>query len=160
MAITKSPITPGPQARHRWSERPYVTSGDDTPQPGVTDDEDTFVPYRVILANGPLSPTEDLDTAIVAARQAQALGQSVERIEQGARIVLEGDELSAAIRESDEHKPADMKTASFLGAGRQGYPRFHSGFRDPQCGRVIPWLQYTQWDGCRLRGAATPRIAQ
>jgi hypothetical protein len=103
MATTKKAITPGPQARHRWSDRPYATSGDDTLQPGVPDDEDTFVPYRVILANGPLSPTEDLDTAIIAARQAQALGQSVERIEQGARILLEGDELSEAVGKSDEH---------------------------------------------------------
>jgi hypothetical protein len=71
------------------------------PQSGDSDD-DPFVPYRVILVSGPPSPTEDLDTAIIAARQAQALGQSVERIEQGARIVLEGDELSEAIRESDE----------------------------------------------------------
>jgi hypothetical protein len=96
MATTKSAFTPGPQARHRWSERPYAISGDVVPQSGEPDD-DPFVPYRVILANGPLSPTEDLDTAIIAARQAQALGQSVERIEQGARIVLEGDELTAAI---------------------------------------------------------------
>ena len=101
MATTKSAITP-PRRGHRWSERPYVPLGDVTPQ-GAPDDADDFVPYRVILANGPLSPTEDLDTAIIAARQAQALGQSVERIEQGARIVLEGDELSEAIRESDEH---------------------------------------------------------
>jgi len=37
------------------------------------------------------------NTAIVAARQAQALGQYVERIEQGNEIILEGDELSEAI---------------------------------------------------------------
>ena len=102
MATTNKAITPGPQARHRWSERPYATSGDVTLQSGVPDAEDAFVPYRVILANGPLSPTKDLDTAIIAARQAQALGQSVERIEQGTRIVLEGDELTKVIRESDE----------------------------------------------------------
>jgi hypothetical protein len=101
MATTKSPITP-PHRGHRWSERPYATSGDVTPPAGVPEDG-PFVLYRVILANGPLSPTEDLDTAIIAARQAQALGQSVERIEQGARIVLEGNEFSEAIRESDEH---------------------------------------------------------
>jgi len=100
MATTKKAIAPGPQAQHRWSGRPYATSDDDTPQSGASDDG-PFVPYRVILANGPLSPTEDLDTAIIAARQAQALGESVERIEQGARIVLEGDKLSDAIRESD-----------------------------------------------------------
>jgi hypothetical protein len=101
MATTKSVITLGHRG-HRWSERPYAISSDVTPQSGKPDAEDAFVPYRVILANGPLSPTEDLDTAIVAARQAQALGQSVERIKQGARIVLEGDDLSEAIRESDE----------------------------------------------------------
>jgi hypothetical protein len=95
MATTKSAITP--HRGHRWSGRPYTP-----PQATVTpQSDDPFVPYRVILANGPLSPTEDLDTAIIAARQAQALGQSVERIEQGARIVLEGNELSEAIRESD-----------------------------------------------------------
>jgi hypothetical protein len=99
MATTKNAITPGPQARHRWSERPYAASGDVIPQSGASDD-DPFVPYRVILANGPLSPTEDLDTAIIAARQAQALGQSVKRIEQGARIVLEGGDLSEAITAS------------------------------------------------------------
>jgi hypothetical protein len=58
---------------------------------------DDFVPYRVVLASGALSPAEDINTAIVAARQAQALGQYVERIEQGDEIVLEGDKLSQAI---------------------------------------------------------------
>jgi hypothetical protein len=56
-----------------------------------------FMPYRVVLASGPLSPAEDINTAIVAARQSQALGQYVERIEQGSDIILEGDELSEAI---------------------------------------------------------------
>jgi hypothetical protein len=55
------------------------------------------VPYRVVLASGPLSPAEDLDTALIAARQSQASGQYVERIEQGDEIILEGDELSEAI---------------------------------------------------------------
>jgi hypothetical protein len=59
--------------------------------------DDLPIPYRVVLASGPLSPAEDLDTAIIAARQSQALGQAVERIEQGGEIVLEGDELSEAI---------------------------------------------------------------
>lgn len=58
---------------------------------------DDFVPYRVILAGGPLSPAEDLNTAIIAARQAQALGQYVERIERGAETILEGGALSEAI---------------------------------------------------------------
>ena len=56
-----------------------------------------FEPYRVVLANGPLSPAEDINTAIVAARQAQALGHLVERIEQGAKVVLEGEKLAEAI---------------------------------------------------------------
>ena len=56
-----------------------------------------FMPYRVVLASGPLSPAEDINTAIVAARQSQALGQYVERIEQGNDIILQGDELSEAI---------------------------------------------------------------
>jgi hypothetical protein len=58
---------------------------------------DDFMPYRVVLASGPLSPAEDINTAIVAARQSQALGQYVERIEQGNDIILQGDELSEAI---------------------------------------------------------------
>ena len=64
---------------------------------GSTLMSDEFVPYRVVLASGPLSPAEDISTAIVAARQAQALGQYVERIEQGHEIILEGDKLSQAI---------------------------------------------------------------
>jgi hypothetical protein len=59
--------------------------------------DDLPLPYRVVLASGPLSPAEDLDTAIIAARQSQALGQYVERIEQGSETVLEGDELAEAI---------------------------------------------------------------
>jgi hypothetical protein len=59
--------------------------------------DDVSVPYRVVLASGSLSPAEDLDTALIAARQEQALGQYVERIEQGDEIILEGDELSEAI---------------------------------------------------------------
>jgi hypothetical protein len=56
--------------------------------------DDLPLPYRVVLASGPLSPTEDLETAIIAARQSQALGRYVERIEQGDEIVLEGEELT------------------------------------------------------------------
>jgi hypothetical protein len=59
--------------------------------------DDLPVPYRVVLASGPLSPAEDLETAIIAARQSQALGQYVERIEQGDAIVMEGEELTQAI---------------------------------------------------------------
>jgi hypothetical protein len=35
---------------------------------------DPFVPYTVILDNGPLSPAEDLETAIMAAAQSRASG--------------------------------------------------------------------------------------
>jgi hypothetical protein len=60
--------------------------------------DDQFRPYTVIMnKGGPLSPTEDLDTAIIAAAQAQALGQSVARIERGDAIILEGEELKKAI---------------------------------------------------------------
>ena len=59
--------------------------------------EELFVPYQVILANGPLSPAEDLATAIVAARQAQAFGHVVQCIRKGADIILEGEKLSEAI---------------------------------------------------------------
>jgi hypothetical protein len=58
--------------------------------------EEPFVPYQVILANGPLSSAEDLATAIVPARQAQAFGQLVQCIKKGAKI-LEGEQLSEAI---------------------------------------------------------------
>ena len=47
--------------------------------------EERFVPYQVILDSGPLSPTEDLATAIVAARQAQAFGQFAQFIKKGRR---------------------------------------------------------------------------
>jgi hypothetical protein len=53
----------------------------------------------VILINGPLSPAEDLETAIIAAAQAQALGQSVMCIKQGAEVISEGEQLQAAIAE-------------------------------------------------------------
>ncbi|MFZ2006906.1 MAG: hypothetical protein WAV02_17605 [Stellaceae bacterium] len=57
--------------------------------------------YRVVLARGlPLSPAENLDTAIIAARQAQALGHIVERIERGDETILEGRELSDVIANS------------------------------------------------------------
>ena len=56
-----------------------------------------FLPYMVILMNGPLSPAEDLETAIIAAAQAQALGQLVLYIKQGVEVIFEGDRLQAAI---------------------------------------------------------------
>jgi hypothetical protein len=52
-----------------------------------------FVPYVVVLSSGPLSPAEDLETAIIAAAQEQAHGHLVVRIECGAEIILQGDEL-------------------------------------------------------------------
>jgi len=59
--------------------------------------DDQFVTYVVILRNGPLSPAEDLETAIVAAAQAQALGQMVLRIEQDGQAILEGGALEGAL---------------------------------------------------------------
>jgi hypothetical protein len=56
-----------------------------------------FLPYVVILMSGPLSPAEDLETAIIAAAQAQALGQLVMCIKQGVEVIFEGDRLQAAI---------------------------------------------------------------
>jgi hypothetical protein len=65
-----------------------------------------FTPYTVIMNKGaPLSPTEDLHTAIIAATQAQALGQSVARIERGDSVVLEGEELKEAIARRTEDAP-------------------------------------------------------
>jgi hypothetical protein len=58
---------------------------------------DPFAPYTVLLDNGPLSPAEDLDSAIVAAAQSQAVGRSVVRIERGAEVILEGKQLDEAI---------------------------------------------------------------
>jgi hypothetical protein len=63
---------------------------------------DNFSPYRVVLARGELSPAENLDTAIIAARQMRASGLWVDRIEQGEEIVLEGDALSEAIAKFPE----------------------------------------------------------
>jgi hypothetical protein len=56
-----------------------------------------FVPYVVILSDGPLSPAEDLETAITAAAQSQACGQLVVRIERGGEVVLQEDELKKAV---------------------------------------------------------------
>jgi hypothetical protein len=60
--------------------------------------DDQLASYTVIMEmGGPLSPAEDLETAIIAAAQAQALGQSVARIERGDAVILEGEELKKAI---------------------------------------------------------------
>jgi hypothetical protein len=56
-----------------------------------------FEPYVVILSSGPLSPAEDLETAIVVAAQSQSFGQAVLRIECGAEIILQGNKLVDAI---------------------------------------------------------------
>ena len=56
-----------------------------------------FVPYVVVLSSGPLSPAEDLSTAVIAAAQAQSRGQVILQIEQGGKIVLQGDELREAV---------------------------------------------------------------
>ena len=60
--------------------------------------EEPFVPYRIVLIRGSeLSPAEDFSTAVIAARQAQTMGQVVWQIRQGETVILEGDELAAAI---------------------------------------------------------------
>jgi hypothetical protein len=60
--------------------------------------ETSFVPYRIILIRGgELSPAEDFGTAIVAARQARAMGQDVWQIKQGDDVILEGAKLAEAI---------------------------------------------------------------
>jgi hypothetical protein len=58
---------------------------------------DQFAPYTVILDNGLLSPTEDLETAIIAAAQSQAFGRSVAQITCGEAVILEGEKLKDAI---------------------------------------------------------------
>ena len=60
--------------------------------------DDPFAPFVVILVRGePLSPAEDLETAIIAAAHAQASGLPVAHIEQGAEVVLEGPSLQEAM---------------------------------------------------------------
>jgi hypothetical protein len=70
---------------------------------------DLFVPYTVILYHGALSPAEDLETAIIAAAQSEACGQPVARIERGAEVILEGEELRDTIaryaRDADCREP-------------------------------------------------------
>jgi hypothetical protein len=56
-----------------------------------------FVPYVVILSSGPLSPAENLETAIIVAAQSQAFGQTVLRIERGGEVVLQEDQLEEAV---------------------------------------------------------------
>lgn len=65
--------------------------------------EAPFVPYRIILIRGgELSPAEDFGTAIVAARQARAMGQDVWQIKQGDDVILEGDERGTVIANDPE----------------------------------------------------------
>jgi hypothetical protein len=45
----------------------------------------------------PLSPAEDLETALLAARQAEALGRKAMWIRRGDETVLVGDKLEQAI---------------------------------------------------------------
>ncbi|HUI35815.1 MAG TPA: hypothetical protein VLX67_09850 [Stellaceae bacterium] len=56
-----------------------------------------FVPYVVILSSGPLSPAEDLETAVIAAAQEQSLGQLALRIEHGGEVILQENELKEAV---------------------------------------------------------------
>lgn len=60
--------------------------------------DDQLVSYVVVLRNGPLSPAEDIETAIVAAARAQALGRSVLRIEQGGEVILVGEALEGSVK--------------------------------------------------------------
>jgi hypothetical protein len=63
--------------------------------------EGPFLPYRIVLnRGGELSPAEDLSTAVIAARQARAMGHDVWQIKQGENVILEGDELAAAIADA------------------------------------------------------------
>ena len=61
---------------------------------------DPLASYTVILDNGPLSPAEDLETAILAAAQSRASGRSVVRIDCGAQVVLVGEQFDDAIDRS------------------------------------------------------------
>jgi hypothetical protein len=61
---------------------------------------DPFVPYTVILDTGPLSPAEDLETAIMAAAQSRAAGRSVVRINCGTEVLLVGEKLDDGIDRS------------------------------------------------------------
>lgn len=45
------------------------------------------VAYTVIVDTGPLSPAEDIESAIMAAAQSRASGRSVMRIDCGAEVV-------------------------------------------------------------------------
>src|SRR5262249_40170103 len=56
---------------------------------------DNFVPYRVVLSSGPLSPAEDINTAPFA--KLRRSGNTSSRIERGEKIILRGDELSEAM---------------------------------------------------------------
>jgi hypothetical protein len=53
--------------------------------------------YRVVVSGGELSPAENLDTAIIAARQMKTCGTSVWQIKHGDDVILEGEHLTAAI---------------------------------------------------------------
>jgi hypothetical protein len=60
--------------------------------------DDPTAPFVVILVRGePLSPAEDLETAIIAAAHAQASGLPVTHIDQGTEVVLEGPSLQEAM---------------------------------------------------------------
>jgi hypothetical protein len=60
--------------------------------------EERYVPYQVILNSDPLSPIEDLATAIVEARQAQAFGEFVQCIKKGRQ--------NHSLKESSSPKPS------------------------------------------------------
>jgi hypothetical protein len=67
--------------------------------------DDPIAPFVVILVRGePLSPAEDLETAIIAAAHAQASGLPVTHIEQGTEVVLAGPSLQEAMAAHSQWK--------------------------------------------------------
>jgi hypothetical protein len=62
---------------------------------------DRFSRYTVVPEGGSrLSPAEDLATAVIAAAQSTAFGQSVLRINRGEAVILEGGSVKEALAKS------------------------------------------------------------
>jgi hypothetical protein len=96
-ALAPKPNLPAPRA---WldTKRDALASG--APRAAMTHGDPMslpFDPFVVILNSGPLSPAEDLETAIIAAAQAQALGQTVLQIKRATEVIFEGEQLQSAI---------------------------------------------------------------
>jgi hypothetical protein len=77
-------------------------------------DADRFVRYTVILVRGALSPAEDLETAIIAAAQSEACGETVARIECGTEVILEGGRLRDAIAKHARQANGDLAATAHL----------------------------------------------